>query len=244
MASPSAGFLKTTLIDYPGIIASMIFFPGCNMECPYCYNGDLARGTIDREELVPLEEIFCHLDKRRNVIKGVVLSGGEALLSPYFLQTAQTVKEKGFLLKLDTNGMSPDKLKDILSDPKVRPDMISLDVKTSLQKYPKLTKLPAPDYLLKKTLEILSEDKFNQILNKTPEMKIEYRTVLVPGLVDKIEIEEIAPILDKETPWFFSPFKNEKCLDPEMEKTTPYSPEKIREIIDFACKFIKTASLR
>ena len=78
----------------------------------------------------------------------------------------------------------------------------------------------------------------------SPEMKIEYRTVLVPGLIDKIEIEEIASILDKETPWFFSPFKNEKCLDPEMEKTAPYSPEKIRELVDFAKTLIKTASLR
>lgn len=127
--------VKTTLIDFPGLVASTIFLPGCNLRCPYCYNAELAKGIVPEKNAVSLNELYEHLKKRKNVISGLVISGGEALLNPHLKEIILTAKAFGYKIKLDTNGTLPKKLEEIISSNDTKPDFIAMDIKTSPLKY-------------------------------------------------------------------------------------------------------------
>ena len=137
---PIGAFVKTSLVDFPSHVASVVFLHGCNLRCPYCYNKELVTGTKKDYEAVSFSDIKAHLEKRKNLLKGLVLSGGEALLSPALENLILLAKDLGLKVKLDTNGTLPDKLKQLLTDEKLKPDFIALDVKTSPNRYIELTK--------------------------------------------------------------------------------------------------------
>jgi pyruvate formate lyase activating enzyme len=111
---------KTTLVDYPGKVAAALFFPGCNLRCPWCHNRELV--NREAENLVPLEAALSHLEKRRKLLGGVVLSGGEPLLFPGLGELIPLIKGLGLKVKLDTNGTLPQLLEKLLENEKTRPD--------------------------------------------------------------------------------------------------------------------------
>src|SRR5574344_1690007 len=82
---PAGALIKTTLVDFPGRVASTFFLKGCNLRCPYCYNTGLVLGgkAAEGDTLTTVEELFAHLEKRKAMISGLVISGGEPLLNPY-----------------------------------------------------------------------------------------------------------------------------------------------------------------
>jgi pyruvate formate lyase activating enzyme len=137
MEAARVAFRKTSLVDYPGKVASVIFFQGCNLRCPWCYNGELVLGTA--QGLITLDEAFVHIEKRRLVLGGVVLSGGEPTLQKELGAIIQRLIALGLAVKLDTNGLLPDKLETILGSPKTRPQFIAMDVKTAPERYARLT---------------------------------------------------------------------------------------------------------
>jgi pyruvate formate lyase activating enzyme len=134
--SPLVAFRKTSLVDYPGKVAAVIFFQGCNLRCPWCYNGELVLGTA--EGLTPLDEALRHIEKRKNVLGGVVLSGGEPALQKNLAEIIKRLKGLGLLLKLDTNGAFPAILKRLLEMPETRPDFIAMDIKAPFERYGEL----------------------------------------------------------------------------------------------------------
>ena len=129
--------VKTSLVDYPGLVSCAFFLKNCNLRCPYCYNRGLIFGENENEEenYSSLDELFSHLEKRKNVIKGFVLSGGEPLLNPKTPEILSFAKKTGYKVKLDTNGTLPEKLKTILEKPETSPDYIACDIKTNPDKY-------------------------------------------------------------------------------------------------------------
>lgn len=129
---------KTSLVDYPGLVASVIFLRGCNLRCPYCYNGALLTGAGDGEGFVTLEELFSHLKKRAKVEQALVVSGGEALLHPNTPQIIEYAHSLGLLVKLDTNGTLPDRLASLIANKATAPNFIALDFKTSPTRYNEL----------------------------------------------------------------------------------------------------------
>lgn len=116
-----AGFIKNSFVDYPGYIAAVVFVPGCNMDCWYCHNKQLWESNT----LIDEGEIDAFLEKRKGFIDGVVISGGEPTLQPDLGAFIAQVKDKGYLVKLDTNGLRPDVVSDLL--PKI--DYIAMDLK-------------------------------------------------------------------------------------------------------------------
>ena len=121
------GFQGTSLLDYPGRVASLIFWGGCNLTCPFCHNPALvlepeACPDLDREELL------VDLAARRPFIDGVVISGGEPTLDPELADWLAAVKALGLAVKLDTNGLRPDVLTDLLDRRLV--DYLAIDLKT------------------------------------------------------------------------------------------------------------------
>lgn len=126
----AGALFKTTLVDFPGRVACSFFLRGCNMRCPYCYNTGLVLNEDD-PSLSSLNDLYAHLEKRKNVLSGLVISGGEALVNPHTPVIIQKAKSLGYKIKLDTNGTLPEKLSALCEDASTRPDFIAMDIKTS-----------------------------------------------------------------------------------------------------------------
>jgi pyruvate formate lyase activating enzyme len=134
---------KTSLVDYPGKVAAVVFFPFCNLRCPWCQNGALISGGAG-DGSVALEAAVAHIQKRRRVLGGVVLSGGEPALFAGLASLICRIKGLGLCVKLDTNGLFPDVLAALLSGssaPGSRPDYIACDLKVSPDRYSGLSPL-------------------------------------------------------------------------------------------------------
>ena len=125
-----AGLQKTTLLDYPGHIACTVFLPGCNLRCPFCHNASL---VLRPQTMMPQEELMAFLQARRRKLDGVCITGGEPTLHKNLPQLMKSIKDLGFLVKLDTNGTRPDVLKGILEEGLA--DYVAMDIKNSPEKY-------------------------------------------------------------------------------------------------------------
>ena len=126
------GLNKLTLLDYPEKVACTLFTVGCNLRCPFCHNAGLVTG---QEQEIVQEEIFNFLQKRKSVLEGVCLTGGEPLIQQGITEFLTQVKGLGYKVKLDTNGAFPDKLKRLVELGLV--DYVAMEVKNSLEQYEK-----------------------------------------------------------------------------------------------------------
>lgn len=127
-----AGLNKTTLLDYPGCVAATVFVGGCNFRCPFCHNGALVLNPL-AQDVHSEEEILVFLKKRKGILKGVCITGGEPTLHADFLDFIFKIKEIGYKVKLDTNGYAPDVLKILVGDKLV--DYVAMDLKNCPDKY-------------------------------------------------------------------------------------------------------------
>ncbi|SRR6056297_362439 len=136
------GWQKVSLMDYPGKIVSTAFVGGCNFKCPYCHNWELVENGTDLEVITP-GEVFSFLEKRRAMIDGVCVSGGEPTIHKDLPEFIKKVKDMGKLVKLDTNGSNPDMIRKLLDGNLL--DYIAMDVKCAMGKYCLLTKCGSED---------------------------------------------------------------------------------------------------
>ncbi len=130
------GLNKTTLLDYPEHLAATIFTGGCNFRCPFCHNAGLVLDT-EKQPLIPEEEVLAFLQKRKGILGGVCITGGEPTLQADLKDFIRKVKEMGYLVKLDTNGYKPDVLEELLGEGLL--DYVAMDIKTSPERYHTLT---------------------------------------------------------------------------------------------------------
>ncbi len=209
------GFRGTSVVDYPGKIASVIFLGGCNWRCPYCYNVDLV--VPERLKTLPdlsEAEVLSELRRREGFIKGVVLTGGEPTLWGRRLRgLLERIKcETGLVIKLDTNGSHPDLVASLVEEALV--DYIALDFKTAPSRYPELAADFEP---VARTLEILNQH----------DGQTEVRITLAPALVGKEELEEMLPWLRGVRRIALQKFVPEvETLDPDFPRLT-FSPEEM-----------------
>lgn len=126
------GLNKTTLLDYPGCVAATIFTGGCNFRCPFCHNSGLVL-MPSAGEVISEEEVLAFLKKRRNVLKGVCITGGEPTLQADLPDFISRIREIGYQVKLDTNGYKPKTLKSLLEEGLL--DYVAMDIKNSPDKY-------------------------------------------------------------------------------------------------------------
>ncbi|MBR4789336.1 MAG: radical SAM protein [Treponema sp.] len=242
---PAGVLVKTTCVDYPGILAGSFFLKGCNLRCPYCYNTGLVLGKDDgTQPLNTVQELFDHLEKRQGILKGLTVSGGEPLLNPYTPLIIRKAKELGYLVKLDTNGTLPDELEAFINDPDLRPDFIAMDIKTSPERYAQVI-CPAFSKYHNNTEHFVNVLKRSaELVAAYPADKREWRTVLVPPLVQKEDIKNMSAILPADASWQFAQFMNQNCIDPAYNEIYPYSDSEVKEIIEYAKTFITKSELR
>ena len=176
------GLQKLTLLDYPGHTACTVFTGGCNLRCPFCHNAPLVLEPNGSEPFAE-EEIFSLLEKRRGIIDAVCITGGDPLLQAGLLDFLKEVKELGYQIKVDTNGLYPEKLKEIVESGYV--DYIAMDVKNSFGKYCETIGLPESEQIVqtvKKSMKYLLSDP----------VEYEFRTTVVRELHTKEDLKEIA----------------------------------------------------
>lgn len=241
---PAGVLVKTTLVDFPGIVAGSFFLKGCNLRCPYCYNKGLIDNSDSDDSLNSINDLFFHLEKRKAILHGIVISGGEPLLNPYTPFIIKKAKSLGYKIKLDTNGTLPYELEAFLQNPELKPDYIAMDIKTTPEKYATLLCNPKSKYIGNTSHFITSIKHSISLLSELPADQREFRTVLVPNLIDKETIIKIAEILPEDANWFFSQFRNQNCLNPDYNNITPFSDSQITALLETAKKYIKNSKLR
>ena len=178
------GFQKLTMVDYPGKMACIIFTEGCNYRCPYCHNSLLVYEKSEYE--IDKKEIFDYLDKRKGIVEGIVVSGGEPTLQKDLIDFLKELRNYEISIKLDTNGSNPDILKKIIDNNLV--DYIAMDIKNSIKKYPITTAINKinTDNVLK-SIELLKQNKVDY----------EFRTTIVKELHDLNDLKEIKKLIGK-----------------------------------------------
>ena len=174
------GFLKTTLLDYPGHLASTVFLGKCNFRCPFCHNSMLVLEPQNAEQ-IDFETVLSHLNKRKNILEGVCITGGEPTLNPKLTDLIRAIKDVGLLVKLDTNGYRPDILEKLFNDNLI--DHIAMDIKSSRNNYHIACGLNNID------IGIISKS-INLIKEKSP--SYEFRTTLVKGIHTDDDLLDIA----------------------------------------------------
>lgn len=126
------GFNKLTLLDYPGHLAATIFLGGCNMRCPFCHNASLVT-KVSSQPVIPVEQVLEVLTKRKGVLEGVCITGGEPTLYHDLPDLINEIKGLGYKVKLDTNGTNPSMIKSLVGEKLI--DYVAMDIKNSREKY-------------------------------------------------------------------------------------------------------------
>src|SRR5574344_1755427 len=241
---PAVALIKTTLVDFPGRVASTFFLKGCNVRCPYCYNTGLVLGgrAAEGDTLSTTEELFAHLEHRKNMLTGLVVSGGEPLINPLTPYIISRAKKLGYKVKLDTNGTLPEELELIISNTETHPDFIAMDIKTAPSRY--ASEICIKDSALShRDIPALISRSVSPIAQYPSDCR-EWRTVLVPPLVKKDDIDAMAAILPADASWQFAQFRNENCIDPAYNKIPPHIDAELKELVSYAQKRIPGAALR
>lgn len=192
------GFLKTTLLDYPEHVAATVFTGGCNFRCPFCHNGDLVlhpnNAPAYREE-----EIFAHLTKRKGILDGVCITGGEPTLQPDLADFIRKVRALGYAVKLDTNGYRPDILKALCKEGLI--DYVAMDIKQAPSHYNDVA--CCIDFHINNIEEAVSF-----LMQGT--VPYEFRTTLVRELHTTEDITEIGQFLSGARSYYLQSYKDSK----------------------------------
>jgi pyruvate formate lyase activating enzyme len=201
------GLVKTSLVDYPGRVCAVLFVSGCTMRCPYCHNPDFVHGSPPRDG-VGAGDVLAFLRKRKSVLGGVCVSGGEPFIFRGLPSLVEEIRAIGLAVKVDTNGSLPGALKT------VRPDFIAMDFKTSPEKYRLL--VPGNSGSV---AEAVQESASYIISSGIPH---EFRITAVPGIVDLEDVRIIARLLTGASRLVIAGFRPGQTLDPAFRSVEPY----------------------
>ncbi len=237
-----AGYHNVTLLDFPGKVAALCFFQGCQLRCPYCHNpGMVLPGFFKKEAEInkTTEGFFNYLDRRKGLLDGVVVSGGEPLMQDGLMQFLRKLKENGFLVKLDTNGLLPQRLAEVIQNELV--DHVALDYKNCLDGWAETTGVKN---LQAAENNYLAWQQSLDILNCFG-VDYELRTTVVKELHPRHYLYQMANDLRRlnlkpATTWFLQRFQNKPAVLADYEpfynnkkSLTAYSPGEMILLADY-----------
>lgn len=202
------GFQKTSLIDYPKKIAAIVFTYGCNFRCHYCHNPELVTGI---EKIADENSILSFLDTRKGKLDGVVVTGGEPCLQKDLPEFLQKIKDKGFAVKLDTNGSKFDMLEKVVLKGLV--DYIAMDIKAPLMKYKKIIDAEIDIREIQNSIDLIMSCGIDY----------EFRTTVVDRLLTVEDFEQIGVMIEGANKYFLQKFVCNKILDENFQDAKTFS---------------------
>jgi pyruvate formate lyase activating enzyme len=228
------GFIETSFLDWDGKVVATLFLPYCNFRCPFCHNAGLIEKPQDFET-VPLARIERFLEQRKDFIDGVCLTGGEPCLHKErgLFDLMRRLKKKGFAVKLDTNGADPKCLEAVIDQQLV--DYIAMDIKGPLdERYDKLSGIKTDLGNIKQSIKLI----------KASGLPYEFRTTLVPTLLDMADVRAIAESLAGAQKFVLQQFVAENSWDETLRELRPYQEAEIKEMLKEVKRFVPNAIVR
>jgi len=224
------GLQKTSLLDYPDTISAIIWTVGCDFRCPFCYNKDIVLGNVEQ---ITEDEVLTFLKKRFDMLEGLVITGGEPLMQEDIVEFAEKIKEIGYLIKIDTNGMYPDKLKELIDKKLV--DYIAMDVKAPKKKYEMLTGVKTDIKKIEKSIDLI----------KNSNIDYEFRTTIVPDLLTKKDIIEIGKWLKSSKKFYLQQFKTDiPLISSKLKNAAPYEKEELIKTLEKIKPYFEICDVR
>lgn len=245
------GLQKLTLLDYPEHLAAVLFTGSCNFRCPFCQNGSLVLNPA-KEPVIPEDEIFSLLKKRRGILTGVCITGGEPTLHQDLPEFIKKIKELGYQVKLDTNGTNPSMVKQLYSDGLL--DYVAMDIKTSRSNYALVSGCPG-----------ISMEKLQETIDflMTSDLEYEFRTTVVKGLHTHTDFEDIGQWIAGARRYYLQSYQDsDRILQKEQQYTsdashipsmdssrilfelTTFTPKEMKELLAVVLPAIPSAKLR
>lgn len=226
------GFQKLTLLDYPGLMACIVFTPGCNFRCPFCHNS----GLVLPEQLispVPETEVLDYLKIRRGLLEGVVITGGEPLLHGELGDFIKQVRDLGYKIKLDTNGSFPDRLHKLLKAGLI--DYVAMDIKQAPKRYETAAGVPSDRVvpLIDQSLAFL----------RCSGIPFELRTTIVKGIHTPQDVVDIARWIAGPQPYYLQSYMDSgHVISPEG--LSAFSPKELSEMLEQVRAYCPNASVK
>ncbi len=232
MALNIVGFSKTSLLDWDGHVVATIYLQGCNWRCLYCHNPDLVPLEPTYDQL-DFEDVALYVRENADFLDGVAISGGEPTVHPDLPILIAKIRDLGMKVKLDTNGSNPEMLEDLLGSGML--DYVAMDIKAPLnEKYEEIVKVHADlDAVKRSILLLMSSD-----------IDYEFRTTVVPFLLEEKDIESISAYIGGAKKYALHQFKNDTTLEKKMELVSPYPEERLRAMADIAKLYVRKVVLR
>ncbi len=232
------GLQKTTLIDFPGRVASTVFTVGCNFRCPFCHNKDLVSlRNFNKSSFKQIseEEIFQFLGSRKRILDGVCITGGEPTIQEDLSAFCQKIKDLGLEVKIDTNGTKPNIIKKLIKEGLV--DFISMDIKTSFENYQVASGVKFNIEKIKESIKIIVQSKIER----------EFRITVVPTIHKKEDLLNLASQLKKIDDNIFlilQSFQPKNCLDSKYNKKKPFTSKEMKSLLKTVRKTLHKSKIR
>lgn len=222
------GVQKVSLLDFPDKLSTIVFTQGCNFRCGYCHNPELT--CFESERAWTESQFFGFLRTRISKIDGVVISGGEPCLQTDLVDFIKQIKQMGFLVKLDTNGSFPWRLKELL--PYL--DYIAMDIKAPLASYPLITNTKVSAEDISESVHLIMESNIDY----------EFRTTVVRSQLSFDDFRDISYFIDGAKKYYLQKFVSSKHIDESMCEAQTYTDVEFMEIIELLKLRIKDVFLR
>ena len=228
------GLQKQSLIDYPGKLGCILFTSGCNFTCPYCHNPDLVGKPGTHGTALALEDVYGFLQKRRQFLEGIVISGGEPTLHPDLAIVCQNIQRMGYLVKLDTNGSHPKVLNQLIQNGLI--DFIAMDIKTDPADYPRQISPQDCTESIRQSIALIMDCG----------LPYEFRTTCVPPFVDESILEKILRSIAGARCYALQLFKPKNILSPDFFRglASPYSREDLNRFQTMAAPWVQSCIIR
>lgn len=221
------GIQKTSLIDYPNKICSVIFLSGCDFRCPYCQNPDLINSP-DKLQDINEKEFLEFIASRKGLIDGVCITGGEPTIHEDLPKLIKNIKKMGFLVKLDTNGNNPKVIEKLIGKKLI--DFIAMDIKAPLNKYKNVARVNVNVKRIKRSIDIIMSSNIDY----------EFRTTVLPVLHTKGDILEIAKMIKGAKKYYLQQFRPLITLDPVFKYYSTFSKEELKDMAKECSIFVPT----
>ncbi|KKR96161.1 MAG: hypothetical protein UU47_C0018G0021 [candidate division TM6 bacterium GW2011_GWE2_41_16] len=230
-----AGLLKTTLIDYPGHVAAVVFIRGCPFRCPFCHNPELV-DPARYADVIPTEDILSFLASRQGRLDGVCITGGEPTTWPGLFDFIAQVHALGFKIKLDSNGYYPDILNNILDSGLI--DYVAMDIKGPLAKYSIMTGVQIDTARIVRSIDVIKQAYVTKKI-----ADYEFRTTLVKPLLEVVDAHGIGELMHGTPHYYVQNFAQSKHVG-NVENMTGFLDTEREAFAAIAQGYVKHVGIR